>query len=67
MGRPKGRPNGPGQLSEPAFVQTQNLVLITVTELKLSAFLDNDGIETVFMTCFFDGFQDVKISFLPIF
>ena len=22
MGRPKGRPNGPGQLSEPAFVQT---------------------------------------------
>ena len=47
-------------LSELLFYMTsQNLVLITFIELKLSAFFDNDGIETVFVTCFSTVFKTV--------
>ena len=34
---------------------------------EVSAFFDNDIIETVFVKCFFHQFHNVKISFWPIF
>ena len=49
------------------YITSQNLVLIALIELKLSPFFYNDVIETDCVTCFFDGFQNVKISFWPIF
>ena len=38
-----------------------------IDRIEIIAVFDNDGFETVFVTCFFDGFQNVKISFWPIF
>ena len=44
-------------------ITSQNLVLIASIELKLSVFFDYDVVETDYMTCFFDWFNNIKISF----
>ena len=47
------------------FSESQSFGLIALIEFKLSPFFNDDGI--VFVTCFFDGFYNVKIIFWPIF